>query len=230
MVATPPVALSASPARLTLAAQEAQTIRVTNAGRSIAFVDVVPAGFALGLRGRPRIVPRSRAQWLRVRPRRLALGPGRSGWLTVSSGAGPLGGPGDHAALVLLRSATGARAGVAVRMQIGIVVVVRVPGVIVRRLRLDGARVRRGVLELAFRNSGNVSEHLGPNRVRVALVRRGRVVARLRAAPRDLLPKTKGIASVIYRGPIRGGVDVAVEVSSPGGSARILRRTFRLRF
>jgi hypothetical protein len=115
-------------------------------------------------------------------------------------------------------------------MQIGIIVVVRVPGVIVHRLRLDGARVRRGVLELAFRNDGNVGEHLGPNRVRVVLVRRGRIVARLRAAPRDMLPKTRGIASVIYRRPIRGGVDVAVEVFSPGGGARILRRTFRLRF
>jgi hypothetical protein len=228
MIATPPVQLSASPAHVTLAAHEERTIRVTNAGRSVAFVDVVPAGFALGLRGRPRIVPRSRAQWLRVRPRRLALAPGRAASLTVSSRAAPPGRPGDHTALVLLRTGTGGRGGVAVRMQIGIVVVVRVPGAVVHRLRVQGARARRGVLELAFRNDGNVGEHLGPSRVRVALLRRGRVVARLRIAPRDLLPNSTGIASVVYRGRFRGSVDVAVEVSSPGTSARILRRTFRL--
>jgi len=230
MLATPPVALSASPARVLLAAHEVRTIRVTNAGRSVALVDVVPAGFALGLRGRPRIVPRSRAYWLRVRPRRVALGPGGTATLTVSSGAAPPGGPGDHAALVLLRTAAGGRAGVAVRMQIGIVVVVRVPGAVVHRLRVEGVRVRRSVLELAFRNDGNVGEHLGPSRVRVTLRRGGRIVARLRAAPRDLLPKTKGIASAVYSGRLRGVFDVAVEVSAPGGSVRVLRRTFRLRF
>src|SRR5207247_9278434 len=69
MVATPPVALSASPARVMLAAHETQTIRVTNAGKSVAFVDIVPAGFALGIRGRPRVVPQRGARWLRVRPR-----------------------------------------------------------------------------------------------------------------------------------------------------------------
>src|SRR5439155_18991186 len=78
MVATPPVALSASPARVMLAAHETQTIRVTNAGKSVAFVDIVPAGFALGIRGRPRVVPQSGARWLRVRPRHVALGPGRA--------------------------------------------------------------------------------------------------------------------------------------------------------
>jgi hypothetical protein len=229
MLATPPIALSASPARVTIAAHEARTIRVTNAGTNVALVDVVPAGFALGLRGRPRIVSRSRAQWLRVRPRRLSLAPGGTASLTVSSGAVASAGPGDHAALVLLQTGTSGRAGVAVRMQIGIVVVVRVPGVIVHRLRLEGARVRPGALELAFRNAGNVREHLGPGRIRVSVLRRGRIVARLRAAPRDLLPKTKGIAVARYRGRLRGWVRVAVEVSSPGGSARILRRTFRLR-
>ena len=228
MVATPPVALSASPARVMLAAHETQTVRVTNAGKSVAFVDIVPAGFALGLRGRPRVVPQSGARWLRVRPRHVALGPGRAASVSVSSGAAPPG-PGDHAGLVLLRTGTGQRGGIAVRMQIGIVVVLRVPGAIVHRLRLRAARVRRGRLELAFRNDGNVGEHLGPGRVRVTLLRRGRIVAKLRAAPRDLLPHTNGVAAVAFRGRLRGVFDVAVEVSSPGGSARILRRTFRLR-
>jgi hypothetical protein len=229
MAATPPVALSASPARVTLAAHEARTIRVTNAGKSAAFVDVVPAGFALGLRGQPEIVPRNRGKWIRVRPRRLALDPGESASLTVSSGAAAPEEPGDHAALVLLRTGTGVQGGVAVRMQIGIVVVVRVPGVVVHRVRLQGARLRRGVLELAFRNAGNVSERLGPGRVRVVLRRGGRIVGRPRLAPRDLLPRANGIASAPYRGRSRGRVTVAVEVLSPGGGVRILRRTFRLR-
>jgi hypothetical protein len=229
MLAAPPVALSASPARVTLAAHEARTIRVTNAGSIAAYVDVVPAGFALGLRGQPKIVPRSRRQWIRVRPRRLALDPGETASLTVSSGAPAPEEPGDHASLVLLRTGTGVRGGVAVRMQIGIVVVVRVPGLIVHRLRLQGARLRRGVVELAFRNAGNVSERLGPGRVRVVLLRHGRIVRRLRVAPRDVLPRATAIASAAYREQARGRVTVAVEVLSPGGGVRILRRTFRLR-
>jgi hypothetical protein len=38
------------------------------------------------------------------------------------------------------------------------------------------------------------------------------------------------MAAVSVPERLRGKVDVAVEVSSPGGRARILRRTFRLRF
>lgn len=228
MISTSPIALSASPARMTLAVHETQTVRLTNAGRSVVLVDVAPAGFTLGLRGRPKIVPRTRARWLRVWPTRVTLRPGGAASVSVSSGAASPG-PGDHAALVLVRTAAGARNGIAVRMQIGIVVVLRVPGAIVHRLRLQGARVGRGGLELAFRNDGNVGERLGPSRVRVLLRRRGRLVATLRVARRELLPHTSGLAAVLYPRRLRGAYDVAVEVSSPGGGVRVLRRTFRLR-
>src|SRR5207244_53871 len=104
-VATPrPPSLAASPARVTLSGAESRTIRVTNSGGGAAFVDVAPAGFALDLRGRPKILRRTDAAALRleVQPRRLALQPGEATTLTVSAVPPPHVRAGDHPALVLL--------------------------------------------------------------------------------------------------------------------------------
>lgn len=234
--ARPPASLAASPSRIALAGATSQTIRVTNSGGEPIVVDVAPAGFALDLRGRPRIVPRTvaaAASWLSVRPRRLGLPPGRAVSLTVSAALPPRAAPGDHAALVLLTTRPRRGAGLAIRMQIGIVVVVRVPGTIVRRLELRELRVRRlgasRLLELSVANRGNVSERLEPGRVRVSFLRRGRVVARLRAPEREVLPRTAGIDEIRYRGRLRGWVTAVVEVAPPGNGAAVVRRTFRIR-
>ena len=77
MIALPPIALSASPARVAIAPRQAQEIHVTNAGRAPAVVVVVGAGYALAPRGRPRVVARKHPGWLRFRPERLLLAPGR---------------------------------------------------------------------------------------------------------------------------------------------------------
>ena len=58
--ALPPVSLIASPSRVSLAGAARQTIQVTNSGRATVVADVARAGFALDLRGRPRIVPGGR--------------------------------------------------------------------------------------------------------------------------------------------------------------------------
>ena len=80
--ARPPVALTASPAHVALAGSGRTTVRVRNAGTSQVVVDVTRAGFALDLRGRPRIVgrdavARSAADWLSFRPRSVVLEAGR---------------------------------------------------------------------------------------------------------------------------------------------------------
>jgi hypothetical protein len=229
-----PPSLAASPARVTLSGAESRTIRVTNSGGGVASVDVAPAGFALDLRGRPKILRRTDAAALRleVQPRRFALQPGQATTLTVSAVPPPHVRAGDHPALVLLTTQPRGT-GLGVRMRIGIVVIVRVPGVVLRRVELRGLRVRRAngtdLLELSLVNRGNVTERLARERVRVSLRRRGRVIARLRAGPREVFPRSPATETFRYRGRLRGPVTALVEVVRPANGVPILRRTFRIR-
>ena len=234
----PPVSLVASPSRVTLAGKTRRSISVTNSGAQSVVVDVVRAGFALDLRGRPKILLRGSgrrvtASWLTVRPRRLMLKPGGSASFTVSSRLPYRVEPGDHSALVLLTTRPRRGGGVAVRMRIGIVVVVRVQGVIVRRLELLRLRVRRAgrarLLELLMANRGNITETLDRRCVTVSLRRRGRELERLWPTARDLLPRTSGIVEIRYRGRLRGRVTARVEQSGRAPCGRGLRRTFPIR-
>jgi hypothetical protein len=234
--ARPPVALAASPVRVRLLGKSTRTVRITNWGASEVVADVGTAGFALGLRGGPRVVRRGSgsslaASWIAVRPRRLALAPGRTVTLTVSSSLPRGAEPGDHPALVLVATRPRNRGGVAVRMQIGIVVVVRAPGTIVRRLAVRGLHVRGSsethTLELSIANRGNVTDRIGPGRLRVVLLQRGRVVGRPRPARRELLPRSRAIEEIPVRGHLTGPVTVLVEL---GQGAHMSRRRFRMRF
>jgi len=233
----PPVALTASPAHVALAGSGRSTVRVTNGGASRVVVDVSRAGFALDLRGRPRIVAgeavaRSAADWLRFRPRSLVLKPGASAAVGITSTLPSKAEPGDHDALLLFTTRRRARDGVAVRMRMGIVVVVRAPGTVVRRLELRGLHVARSrhrcVLELGITNRGNVTESLAGAGSTTSLYRDGRRLAKLHAEPRELRPRTRGIVQFRYRGTARGAVTARVDVSSAGWN-RILRRTFSIR-
>jgi len=172
-------------------------------------------------RGRPALAPGRwpAADWLRVRPQRLVLAPGGTAVITVTSVAPAGAPPGDHAALVLLRTQPSRAAGVAIRMQIGVVVYVRVAGRIVHRLELGALHARWRVLAASVMNRGNVVERV---RVRVALFRRGHVLAWLGPASRTLLPHSRAVERFRYRGPVRGWVTARVE-------AGLLRRTFRIR-
>jgi hypothetical protein len=226
------VALTASPARVTLTGSGTATIHVANPGRTPIVVNVARAGFALDLRGRPRILTRSGVDsWLALRPRRLALDAGASAALVVAAHLPRTAEPGDHDALVLLTTHPLRRADVAVRMRIGVVVVARAPGTVVRRLDLRALAVRRvgavRLLELLVVNRGNVTETLGRDRLAVSLARGGRTVARLEPNARELRPRTRGIVQVAYRGRLRGPLIARVRVSSEPG--RPVRRTFRIR-
>ena len=214
-------ALSVTPVHLRLSGTSSRTITVTNAGNAAAAVEARPGSFVLDRRGKPMLARERQpaAGWLRLRPRRLVLVPGGSAvvTVTVAAPAGAL--PGDHPALVLLTTQPPRAAGVAIRVQIGVVVFVRVAGRIVHRLELGGLTVRRHVLEAAVVNRGNVAERV---RVRVSLSRRGRVLARLGPVARTLLPHSLGIERFRYRGGLRGWVTARVEAGA-------LRRTFRIR-
>ena len=214
-------ALSVSPVHIRLSGASSRTITITNAGNAAAAVEARPGSFVLDRSGKPTLARERQpaAGWLRLQPRRLVLAPGGSAVVTVTSVA-PAGAlPGDHAALVLLRTQPPRAAGVAIRVEIGVVVFIRVAGRIVHRLELGALRVRRRMLEAAVANRGNVVEHV---RVRVSLSRGGRVLARLGPVVRTLLPHSRAIERFRYRGRVHGWVTARVEAGR-------LRRTFRIR-
>jgi len=231
-----PLALTAAPAHVALAGATRAEVTVTNHGLRAVVVDVVRAGFSLDLRGRPRVVTGERARaassWLTVAPRRFVLDPGTTRSLTVMSRLPGRVEPGDHDALVLLSTRPLRDRGVAVRMRVGVVVVVRAPGPIVRRLVVRDLRVRRApgarLLELRLANRGNVTESLAPGAVRVAL-RRGSLDLGLRSTGRRMIrPRTEGVMQIACPRFLRGWLTATVRIASePGRPAA--RRTFRVR-
>jgi translation initiation factor IF-1 len=234
----PAVALTASPAHVTLVGAGRQTIHVANLGTAAVVVDITRAGFSLGPRGRPRallrgVAARHVASWLAIRPRRIVLPPGGVAPVTVASLPPAAAAPGDHTALVLLTTQPLPGAAVAVRMRIGVTVVTRVHGRIEHGLRLRSLRVRRSgrrsVIQVVLANTGNVVEWLHRGRVQVSLLSGGHVVARLRSAPRELLPGTSGILELPYRGAVRGPLAARVVIAASGGRAQASSRSFRVR-
>jgi hypothetical protein len=225
------IGLSASPLRLTLRGSSASAITVRNPGPRPLLVDASRAGFARSVHGRPRVRPaRGAAAWLRLRPRRLRIAPGASAVLHVAATPPRRAEPGDHPALVLLTTGPLGTRRVRVRLRLGIVVVLRVQGRIMRRLEARALTVRRRgsrrLLELRLVNRGNVTERLGADGLRLALVAHGRTVATLRPRSRELLPRSAGIAEFTYRGPARGFAVARIELQPP---VRGQPRTFRIR-
>jgi translation initiation factor IF-1 len=133
-------------------------------------------------------------------------------------------------ALVLLTSRPPGVRRLRVRLRVGVIVDVHVPGRIVRRLDARALTVRRRgnrrLLELRLVNRGNVTELIGRDALRVLLVANGRRIATLRPRRRELLPHSVGIAEFTYRGTIRGAVVARIELRPP---VRGRRRSFRVR-
>jgi hypothetical protein len=225
------IELSASPLRVTLRGVSTAVITVRNPGRRTLRVDVARARFARSLQGRPRMRPAGGAvAWLRVQPRRFRIAPGANRILHVVSAPGRRAAPGDHPAVVLLTTRPLGLHRVRLRLRVGVIVVLHVRGRIVRRLEARSLAVRRTGsrlrLELLLTNRGNVTERLGQDGLRLALLRGGRVFATLRPRGRELLPRSAGIAEFAYRGSVRGDVVARIEIRPV---VRGLRRSFRLR-
>jgi hypothetical protein len=233
--ARPPVALVASPAHVDIAGSGRTVVRVTNSGTRRVVLDVRRAGFALDLRGRPKIVGssatrRSAAAWLGFRPRSLTLRAGATASVTILSRVPARAEPGDHDALVLFTTRRRAADGLAVRVRMGVVVVVRAPGTIVRRVALESLRpagpVRRRTLELAVLNRGNVTETLARGHVTIALEQGGRRLAHLGSEARSLRPGTRGVLRFPLGRRVVGRVLARVELVTDAGR---VRRVYRLR-
>ena len=228
--ARPLVSLSAAPSRVALTGAATQRVAVTNVGTSAIVVSASAEGLALDARGRPAIArrsaPRSAARWLRIVPASLSLRPGAAASVTVASKLPRRAEPGDHHALLLLASRPLARGGVNVRMRLGVRIVVRAPGRVVRRLVVAGLRVRHAgrarLVEVTILNRGNVTETLPRGRLSVLLVRNGKVLTRLVPDRRELLPRSRGVLSPTYSGRLHGLVLVRVEIR--GGPQRSFRR------
>jgi hypothetical protein len=233
--ARPPLALTATPAHVSIVGSGTATLSVTNPGTSPVVVEAARAGFTLDLRGRPRIVRhdglRAATRWLAVQPGRFVLAAGASRALTIAARLPSRVEPGDHDALVLLTSHPRRSAAVSVRLRVGVVVVVRAPGRVVRRLVLRRVDLRRAhrvrLLEVLVSNLGNVTETLERGRVRVVLVR-GRAQTILRADARDLRPRTNGVVTVRYGGRADGWATARVEIAATDGGP-VVRRSFRVK-
>ncbi len=231
----PPLGLAVTPARVALAGTGKASVRITNPGLGAVVVDVARAGFSLDLRGRPHVVARAGPPGcdnLAHRPAGAFRPAGRRyEWLTVASRLPRRVEPGDHDALVLLTTRPRRSAGVAVRMRIGVVVVVRAPGRVVRSVAIRGLRVRHAgrarTLELVLANRGNVTETIDAARVRLVLVRKG-ARSSVRAETRELRPRTNGVVQFRYRGRLAGWVTARVRLALEPGRP-VLSRTFRVK-
>jgi len=214
------IGLSASPMRLTLKGASRAALTVRNPGRRPVIVDASRAGFTRSLRGKPRLQPAGGAAgWLRLRPSRIRIAPHAKGVLHVASVPPRRAAPGDHPALVLLTTRPLGVRHVRVRLRVGVIVVLRVRGRIVRRLDARALTVERQgaarLLEVRFVNRGNVTEELGGDGVRLSLIRDTRVFATLHPRHEELLPHSTGIAVFVYRGRVRGPVLARIRLRTP---------------
>jgi hypothetical protein len=162
----------------------------------------------------------------------VALAPGEVTTLTVASRFPSVTEPGDHSGLVLLTTRALPGRGLPVRIRLGVVVVVRVPGTIVRRVSAERVRVRRARgqkrIEVLLANRGNVTEPLRAGCTAVKLRRGRRLVARLRIPRRELLPHTTGLIELRIRPGLRGPALAEVRIGR-GCGGRGTARFFRLR-
>jgi hypothetical protein len=225
------IGLSASPLRLTLRGASTAAVTVRNPGRRVLLVDASRAGFGRSLRGKPRVQSaRGAVTWLRFRPRRFRLAPHAKATLHVLAAPSQRAAPGDHPALVLLTTRPLGVKHVRVRLRVGLIVVLRVRGRIVRRLDARSLTVRREgaqrLLELRLVNRGNVMERLGGDGLRLSLLRGGRSFATLRPRGQELLPHSAGIALFTYHGQVRGDALARVELRPP---VRGRRHSFHVR-
>jgi len=225
------LAVSAWPARLVVSAPGRATVGVANPGDEPVRLGARAEGYALDARGRPRIksVP---TRWFAVRPSRLVVAPHGIAQLRLTvrrpSGAGP----GDHAELLLLSTEPRAGRRVNARLRLGVVVVVRVPGLLVHRLGVARVRVRRGVagakLEVTVANRGNVDEWLQRGRVSVTLVRRGRRIVSVPIEARRLLARSSGVFDARFRRRLRGQLTAVVVVRRPRRGVTLARWRYQV--
>jgi hypothetical protein len=229
--AVPPrTAFSVSPAHVAFEAGGRAAVHIEAGAGSRLVVRAGLAGLALDFRGKPRIASRrDAALWLSVSPRIVNVGRGGA-TIVIASRRRTSARPGDHSALVLLTATARATKGVAVQLRVGVVVTVRVSGPRVHRIEVTAAQARREgpgqgrLIDVTLANRGNVIESIGGASLRITVLHRGRVIARLVAVQRTVLPHTSAVVTVRYRGRAD-----TVRVTLPRANGRAAVRSFPLR-
>ena len=220
--ARPRIALSVSPAQVTLAAPSSRRIRLRNDGAERVVVDVT----------RRAVRGQAAAQtWLQIVPARVLLLSGESAILTLRTRPPRRAEPGDHHLLVLLRTRPLSGGRVNVQLRLGVRIRIVVPGRIVRHLAFGALRVHRRrdarFMFLSVANRGNVTVQLR-GQVGASLVRRGRQLARLSPRSRSTLrPGARAVLALRYDGRVRGLVTAVVRIRL--GSDIRLERRYRIR-
>jgi hypothetical protein len=188
--------VSVAPQRVRLAPGATAVLTVRAPGHAGAAVAVSSAGYDLDAAGRPRVHDGAHT-WLRAQPPRLLLGAHATATVRVTAPRTPArAAPGDHPFVVLFAVSERARRGSRVLVRIGVVAVVRVPGIVRHRLVLAGARVLGGPrrrIRVVVLNRGNVEEWLGRGLVSATLTAGPRTVAVLRSAPRRVLAHGRAV-------------------------------------
>lgn len=214
----PPAALAVSPARLALRADGSAAVEIRNAGNTAAIVFAAVAGYAVDAAGRPHEIAGGDRVRLLVRPRAVSLAADGTAHVVVSAKAARGARPGDHAELLVLATRPVAAGGVGIRLRIGVPVVVRVAGEVVRRVVVERVSVRasRGgdILGVVLRNRGNVVEQLTPATFALRLMRAGRAVARIRVPRRELLPGARAVLRLRCPRRLSGDIGVLVRVGT----------------
>jgi hypothetical protein len=206
-----PVAMSVSPARIAVTAPASRTITLRNTGPQDVIVEVAR-----------RAVGESAAfkSWVHVAPSRHRVAAGGATRLTLRVSRSPTATPGDHAAVVLLTTARPQGEGIGVRLRLGVRLMVRVPGRLVRRVDIGRLRLRKRRLIVWVANRGNVVVPVA-EQASATLRRHGHVVARLRPrAPALLLPRGRLALEFPCPRRLRGLFRLEVRV---GGAVRRFR-------
>lgn len=196
----PPSGLTVSPAHIELAARSGTTlVQVRNPTSTAIVVDAAAAAYALSSTGRPRVAAARGGVRLVVRPRTLSLAAGATRLVAVSARWPSSASAGDHPELLVLATRPTAGA-VGVRLRVGVPVVVRVPGAVVRRLVVERARLIGRVITVELRNRGNVVERLPA----VVVAHGRRIVARLLPGRRQVLPGGRALVRLTSSRRVRG--------------------------
>ena len=216
--------LTVWPARTRIAAGQTATMHVANGSGRVQVLTLSVAGFALDLRGDPRVVRASAGtRLLRVRPATLVVAPHAAAWFTVRA-LPAAAAPGDHPALVLLTARSGGGAGIGVRLRIGVSIEVRVPGMVRHRLELVAARLRmRRLVDVVVENRGNVSERIGRGALVARVWLRHRLVVTLAPRPRELLPRTRGVVEFALPRRLHGRLTIVAAAPRGRGRGRARR-------
>ena len=215
------ISVSVAPSHLVIPAGQTQDLTISNPGSDPVTFDLSTGNYVLSANGQVQIDPkqppaRSAKDWIRLSPSTVTIDGQQSATIHVATKRVSSAAPGDHQALVFITSrATSTPGSVGVQTRLGIGVVVRVPGTLIRRLRVNKPTVAtRGgvrVLQVRITNAGNINERFEKGQVRVTL-RTGAAKTVLIAKPQNVLPGTYGIFSLPYRGKLTGTVKATATV------------------